>query len=142
MPGSATVNDVTNGRAWAKAGISPASVNRISVCAPGSADDALRFGRQRRQIGADEEIGIERPASIGRGIIISRLLPAIRRELAGKHDDNGAIIIKSIAASPILQQPEKVFDAAAVAIGIAGGIIGIGRHNALQTGGVDGRALG
>src|ERR1035438_2994070 len=80
---------------------------------PVGADDALGLRGERRQPGLLDKIRVESPFAGGWVVILAGLLPIICRILAGKHDDDGAVIPK-VDIRPILQQTEKIFQPAAI----------------------------
>lgn len=91
--------------------------------------------RERRKSILGLIIHIKSPIAFGRVVIIAHWLPSIRRVLAGKHDDDGAIVSQRAGRAPVFQQTKEIFHTAAV-------IRPAALDDALIGRGVDGSASG
>ena len=113
------------GRQAGAAGRPDAASLLVGPCGPGVGFEA---GEKWWLFAGLHECRVEAPSAIGSAVISAT--PMIRCICARKHDDDGAIIADGFT-SPVLQQAEEIFKAAAV-------IRAIGGHNTFKARGVEG----
>src|SRR5208283_3496728 len=124
--------------AWDGSGLTllRAAGTSLATRRPIAADDGLGLRHAGRRFLLVLKVRVEPPITCGFVVVSAGSDPKIRRVDAGEHHDNRAVVGQGGTVIPVFQQPQEIFQTAAVMLDA--GDVG-GYDDAFEARGIDGR---